>query len=177
MPRIPPANPAPAPTPAPPPQPTILPTPAPVPPAAAPPVDAVRTRTAKDRTCVECQPGETALSTEWVISGSGNGCGDIAARLKEGSVPADLPGGCHVLRISLPAGAHYTAYRYEVQDGKNSLDCPTAQACPNNIGRWPGDPVLVRSPQGTVILAPFESGAAGEGRRAVLTVYYSTGRK
>ncbi|PYQ57848.1 MAG: hypothetical protein DMF53_21610 [Acidobacteria bacterium] len=150
VPRIPPTNPAPAPTPAPPPQPTVLPTPAPVPPAAAPPV----------------------------ISGGANGCGgDIATKLKGGSVPADLPGGCHVLRIALPAGARYTAYRYEVQDGKDSLDCPTAQACPNNIGRWPGDPVLVRSPQGTVVLAPFESGPGGEGRRAVLTVYYSTGKK
>jgi len=146
-------------------------------PPATPPVDAVRIRTAKDRTCVECQPGETALSTEWVISGSGSGCGDIAAKLKGGTVPADLPGGCHVLRIALPASARYTAYRYEVQDGKDSLDCPAAQPCPNNIGRWPGDPVLVRSPQGTVVLAPFESGPGGEGRRAVLTVYYSTGKK
>jgi hypothetical protein len=177
MPRTPPANPAPTPTPAPAPPPAVLPTPAPVPPSEAPPVDAVRIRTAKDRTCVECQPGETALSTEWVISGAGNGCGDIAAKLKGGTVPADLPGGCHVLRIALPAGARYTAYRYEVQDGQDSLDCPTAQACPNNIGRWPGDPILVRNPQGTVVLAPFESGSAGEGRRAVLTVYYSVGKK
>src|SRR3954453_9791156 len=176
MPRIPPTNPAPAPTPAPAPQPTVLPTPAPVPPA-APPVDAVRIRTAKDRPCVESQPGEPALPTEWVISGSGSGCGDIAAKLKGGTVPADLPGGCHVLRIALPASARYTAYRYEVQDGKDSLDCPAAQPCPNNIGRWPGDPVLVRSPQGTVVLAPFESGPGGEGRRAVLTVYCSTGKK
>jgi hypothetical protein len=175
MPRTPPANPVP--TPPGPSQPPVLPTPGVVPPE-APPVDAVRIRTAKDRTCVECQPGETALSTEWVISGAGNGCGgDLAAKLKGGSVPADLPGGCHVLRIALPAGARYTAYRYEVQDGKDSLDCPTAQPCPNNIGRWPGDPILVRSSQGTVVLAPFESGPGGEGRRAVLTVYYSTGRK
>ncbi len=173
MPRIPP--PAPAPTSAPPP--AAAPTPAPVPPPAAPPVESIRIRTAKDRTCVECQPGETALSTEWVISGNGNGCGDLGAKLKGGTVPADLPGGCHVLRIALPSGAHYTAYRYEVQDGKDSLDCPTAQACPNNIGRWPGDPILVRNPQGTVVLAPFESGPAGEGRRAVLTVYYSTGKR
>ncbi|MFL6237036.1 MAG: carboxypeptidase-like regulatory domain-containing protein [Thermoanaerobaculia bacterium] len=177
MPRTPPANPVPTPTPPSPPPPAVLPTPAPVPPAEAPPVEAVRIRTAKDRTCVECQPGETALSTEWVISGAGSCGGDLAAKLKGGTVPADLPGGCHVLRISLPAGARYTAYRYEVQDGKDSLDCPTAQPCPNNIGRWPGDPILVRNPQGTVVLAPFESGAGGEGRRAVLTVYYSVGKK
>jgi hypothetical protein len=176
MPRTPPANPVPTPTPPSPPPPAALPTPAPVPPAEAPPVDAVRIRTAKDRTCVECQPGETALSTEWVISGAGSCGGDLAAKLKGGSVP-DLPGGCHVLRISLPAGARYTAYRYEVQDGKESLDCPTAQPCPNNIGRWPGDPILVKSSQGTAVFAPFESGTGGEGRRAVLTVYYSTGKK
>ncbi|MFL6259374.1 MAG: carboxypeptidase-like regulatory domain-containing protein [Thermoanaerobaculia bacterium] len=177
MPRTPPANPVPTPTPPSPPPSAVLPTPAPVPPAEAPPVEAVRIRTAKDRTCVECQPGETALSTEWVISGAGSCGGDLAAKLKGGTVPADLPGGCHVLRISLPAGARYTAYRYEVQDGKDSLDCPTAQPCPNNIGRWPGDPILVKSSQGTVVLAPFESGAGGEGRRAVLTVYYSVGKK
>ncbi len=176
-PEPPPVVPAPQPTPTPAPPPAATPAPAPVPPPAAPPADVIRTRTAKDRTCVECQPGETALSTEWVISGSGNGCGDLAAKLKGGTVPADLPGGCHVLRIALPASARYTAYRYEVQDGKDSLDCPTAQPCPNNIGRWPGDPVLVKSSQGTVILAPFESGSGGEGRRAVLTVYYSTGKR
>jgi hypothetical protein len=163
--------PAPAPMPA---QPPVS---APAPPPVAPPVDAVRIRTAKDRTCVECQPGETALSTEWVIPAGSGSCGaDIATKLK-GGIPADLPAGCHVLRIALPAGAKYTAYRYEAQDGTDSLDCPTAKDCPNNIGRWPGDPILVRSPQGTVVLAPFESGPGGEGRRVVLTVYYSTGRK
>jgi hypothetical protein len=136
-------------------------------------------RTAKDRTCVECQPGETALSTEWVIlAGGGAGCGgDIGAKLKGGEVPAGLPEGCHILRIALPAGTRYTAYRYEVQDGKDSLDCPTGQSCPNSIGRWPIDPVLIRNPQGTVVLAPFEGGTAGEARRAVLTVYFTAGKK
>jgi hypothetical protein len=141
-------------------------------------VDAVRLRTAKDRTCVECQPGESSLSTERVIPpGGGPGCGDIGAKLKGGEVPSGLPAGCNVLRIAIPAGARYTAYRYEVQDGKDNLDCPTAQSCPNNTGRWPMDPVLLRSPQGTVILAPFESGPVDRERRAVLTVYFTTGKK
>jgi hypothetical protein len=162
---------APAPTPA---QPPVS---APAPAPAPPPAETIRTRTAKDRTCVECQPGETALSVEWVIPAGAGSCGaDIATKLK-GGIPADLPGGCHVLRIALPAGAKYTAYRYEVQDNKDSLDCPTGQSCPSNIGRWPIDPVLLRNPQGTVVLSPFESGAGGEGRRAVLTVYYSTGKR
>ena len=139
----------------------------------------MRVRAAKDRSCVECQPGETALSTERVIpSGGGPGCGDIAPRLKGGEVPSGLPAGCNVLRIALPAGARYTAYRYEVQDGKDYLDCPAGgQSCPNGTGRWPINPVLLRSPQGTIILAPFESGPVDRERRAVLTVYYTTGRK
>jgi hypothetical protein len=184
----PPAQPAPRPeiqpAPAPPaPQPAVPATPPPPPsspPApAAPPVDAVRVRTAKDRTCVECQPGETAMSTERVIppGGGGPGCGDIATQLKGGQVPSGLPGGCSVLRIALPAGMRFTAYRYEVQDGKDNLDCPTGQSCPNNIGRWPINPVLVRSPQGTIVLAPFESVPAERERRAVLTVYYTAGKK
>lgn len=135
-------------------------------------------RTAKDRTCVECQPGETALSTERVIPpGGGPGCGDIAGRLKGGEVPSGLPASCNVLRITLPAGTRYTAYRYEVQDGNDYLDCATGQACPNNTGRWPIDPILIRNPQGTIILAPFESGPAEGERRAVLTVYFTAGKK
>ena len=150
----------------------------PAPPPTAPAVDAVRVRTAKDRTCVECQPGETALSTERVIPpGGGLGCGDIAARLKGGEVPSGLPASCNVLRITLPAGTRYTAYRYEVQDGNDYLDCATGQGCPNNTGRWPIDPVLIRNPQGTIILAPFESGSAERERRAVLTVYFTAGKK
>ena len=135
-------------------------------------------RTAKDRSCVECQPGETAVSTERVIPpGGGPGCGDIAARLKGGEVPSGLPASCNVLRITLPAGTRYTAYRYEVQDGNDYLDCATGQGCPNNTGRWPIDPVLIRNPQGTIILAPFESGTAERERRAVLTVYFTAGKK
>ncbi len=167
--------PQPAPVVPPPPPAPPAPAPAPAAPPAAAPEEAVRLRTAQDRTCVECQPGESALSTERVIpAGGGAGCGaDIAAKLKGGDVPAGLPAGCSVLRIALPTGARYTAYRYEVQDGKDSLDCPTAQDCPNRTGRWPMDPVLLRNPQGTIVLAPFESGPAERERRAVLTVYFT----
>jgi hypothetical protein len=159
--------------------PPVVPSPAPAPPPVPSSPEAVRLRTAQDRTCVECQPGESALSTERVIPpGGGAGCGgDIAARLKGGDVPAGLPAGCSVLRIALPAGARYTAYRYEVQDGKDSLDCRTAQDCPNGTGRWPMDPVLLRDPRGTIVLAPFESGPANRERRAVLTVYFTAGKK
>jgi hypothetical protein len=110
-----------------------------------------------------------------VPPGGGSGCGaDIATRLRGGQVPADLASGCHVLRITLPAGARYTGYRYEVQDGRESLDCLSGRDCPRSTGRWPGDPVLLRGPQETVILAPFESGPAERERRAVLTVYFTT---
>ncbi|HYX23519.1 MAG TPA: carboxypeptidase-like regulatory domain-containing protein [Thermoanaerobaculia bacterium] len=177
-------KPQPVPPPAPAPTPKPVPPPAPTPPAAAPETPppaappAERLRTSKERNCVECQPGESALSLEWTVSpgGGAGGCGaDIAKRLAGGDVPAELATGCHVLRIALPAGVRYTAYRYEVLVADDSLDCPTGKDCPRNMGRWPMDPVLVRGTQGTVILAPFEPGPSQAERRAVLTVYFTAG--
>lgn len=164
-----PATPTPAPTPVPPPAPA--PTPAPAP-------DAVRMRSFEDRTCVECQAGESSLSTERVVPpGGGSGCGDIGSRLQGGEVPSDLPAGCHVLRVTVPAGARYLGYRFEVQDGGATFDCLARQDCPQGTGRWPADPVLVRGSGGTIVLAPFEAGPAGRERRAVLTVYFTTGKR
>jgi hypothetical protein len=181
-PQTPPAA-VPAPTP-PAPAPSVMPAPAPSDPApspapAAPPAESVRLRTAKDRTCFECQPGESSLTLERVVpAGGGPGCGkDIAARLTGGEAPADLPAGCHVLRIVLPAGARYIGYQYEVQDGRESVLCPAGLECPGVGGRWPVDPVLVKAPSGTVVLAPFEGGTGGRERRAVLSVYFSGGRR
>jgi carboxypeptidase family protein len=183
-PPIPTPPPAPAPTPVPTPKPVPPPAPSPAPsapttppPAPAPP-PAERLYSSRDRNCVECQPGESALTLEWTVTpGGGTGCGDVAKQLTGGDVPADLSPGCHVLRIALPAGVRYTAYRYEVQVEGEGLDCPTGKDCPRGMGRWPVDPVLVRSAQGTVILAPFEPGASQAERRAVLTVYYTEGKK
>ena len=184
----PPGAPAPAPTPAPPAEPTPQPTP-PAPTVTPPPTvqpqatptpppqpDPVRLRTHKDRTCVECPPGESAMSTERVIPAGAGFCGgDISSRLQAGAVPTNLPDGCHVLRIALPAGARYTGYRFDLQDGSETRDCLAGRDCTGGGGRWPVNPVLVRDSSGTVILAPFESGAADRDRRAVLTVYFSTG--
>jgi len=168
-----PAAPAPAPRPA----------PQPAPPAAQPvqptsqPVQPVRMRSAKDRTCPDCQPGESALTTERVLDpGQAGGCGDVASSLKSGAAPAGLPAGCHVLQVTLPAGAKYSGYRYEIQDGGEGFDCPAGKDCPGSTGRWPVDPVVVRNPGGTVVLAPFESGTAQRERRAVLTVYFKPGK-
>lgn len=176
-----PESPPPSPAPAAPPVPAPEPAPRPAPAPAAPPppaADAVRTRSFEDRTCVECQPGESSLSTERVIPpGGGNGCGDVASRLQAGEVPAGLPDGCHVLRIAVPSGGRYLGYRFEVQDGGATLDCLAGQDCPRSTGRWPADPVLVRNSGGTVVLAPFEAGPADRERRAVLTVYYTTGKR
>lgn len=176
---MPPPAPAPRPQPVPPPAPAPTPKPVPPPAAAAPETSAERLRTSKERNCVECQPGESALSLEWTVSpGGAPGCGaDIAKRLAGGDVPAELAAGCHVLRIALPAGVRYTAYRYEVLVADDSLDCPTGRDCPRNMGRWPMDPVLFRSAQGTVVLAPFEPGPSQAERRAVLTVYFMEGKK
>jgi len=166
--------------PAPAPPPAAVPTPkpeAPPAPPAAPTPDPVRLRTSQDRTCFECPPGESALSTERVVPpGGGSGCGaDIAAQLRNGEVPSGLPSGCHVLRLALPAGTRYTGYRFEVQTGGDSLDCLAGQSCPQSTGRWPIDPVLIRRPEGTIVLAPFEAGPAQRERRAVFTAYFTTG--
>ncbi|MFL6195109.1 MAG: carboxypeptidase-like regulatory domain-containing protein [Thermoanaerobaculia bacterium] len=170
--------------PAPAPQPVTQPvTPAPAPPAqtvqptppavAAPSADSILMRNAKDRTCVECQPGESSLSLERVIPpGGGPGCGgDLAVRLR--GTLSELPAGCDVLQITLPEGARYIGYRFEVQDGGESLDCPTAKDCPRGLGRWPADPIVIRGPQKAVVRAAFESGPADRERRAVFTVYFS----
>jgi len=166
--------------PAPAPPAAAVPTPQPAVPTAppAPPTpDPVRLRTSQDRTCFECPPGESALSTERVVPpGGGSGCGaDIAAQLRNGEIPSSLPAGCHVLRLALPAGTRYTGYRYEVQAGGDSLDCLAGQSCPQSTGRWPIDPVLIRRPEGTIVLAPFEAGPAERERRAVFTAYFTTG--
>jgi hypothetical protein len=175
----PPALEAPATAPAPAPKPLAPPAPAPEPAApAAPPADSARLRTARDRTCVECQAGESSLTLERVVPPGGGSCGaDIAARLAGGEAPSDLAAGCHVLRIALPAGARYIGYQYEVQEGAESVLCPAGLECPGVGGRWPGNPVLVKAAQGTVVLAPFESGTAGRERRAVFTVYFTGGRR
>jgi hypothetical protein len=169
-----PAPTVPAPTPRPAPQPAP-PAAQPAPPAApaAPAVDAVRIRSSKDRTCPDCPPGESSMTTERILNPGegGGGCGNIAAQLKGGGAPASLPAGCHVLRVTLPAGAKYSGYRYEIQDGGNGFDCPAGRDCPGG-GRWPVDPVIVKDPQGTIVMAPFESGPARRERRAVLTVYF-----
>lgn len=175
--------PAPAPVPTTPPaavQPPVVSRPAPAP-ASPTPSDTVRQRSARDRTCPDCPEGEASLSVERVLPAggpAGGGCGgDIEARLRGGDVPAALPAGCHVLRVALPAGARYTAYRFEIQDGTDSRDCLAGQDCPVGAGRWPVNPVLVRRPEGTLVLAPFEAGASDRERRVVLTAYYATGRR
>ena len=180
-----PAVPAPAPEPtAPPepaPEPTASPAPAPEPAAPpAPPAETVRLRTARDRTCFECPPGESALTVERVVpAANSSGCGgDIAARLADGETPSSLPAGCHVLRISLPAGARYVGYQYEAaQAGGESVLCPVGVECPGGAGRWPMNPVVVKASSGTVVLAPFESGTGERERRAIFTVYFAGGRR
>lgn len=106
---------------------------------------------------------------------SGVGCGpgvrDLLAQSGEG---AALPEGCGLLRLTLPAGARYTGYRYEVQDRSGSVDCMAGRNCPGG-GRWPVDPALVRGASGTTVSTAFENAGAGGERRAVLTVYYTAG--
>ncbi len=151
-------------------QPTVRPEPEKTPPT-IPPVQPVRMRSARERNCPDCQPGESAMSTEAVVTSGGSGCGSITSALKGGAV-GELPAGCHVLKVTLPAGAKYSGYRYEIQDGRDSFDCAAGRDCTGSSGRWPVDPVVVKNPGGTVVLAPFEARAEGRERRAVLTVYF-----
>jgi len=131
----------------------------------------VRRRSYEDRTCVECKPGEAAVSVEAAVPPGAAGCGTAVRDLLAGS-GADLPAGCRVLRVTLPAGVRYTGYRYEVQDGGEGLDCLAGKDCPGG-GRWPLDPVLDRKAAGTTVASAFESGpAVTRERHAVLTVYY-----
>jgi hypothetical protein len=136
----------------------------------------VRRRSAQDRTCFECKPGESALSVEEVVPAgeTAGGCGEgIQDLLRNAGVAASLPSGCRMLRIDLPAGMRYTGYRYEVQEGEQTLDCMAGKECTAGAGRWPIDPVLSKSAAGTTITAAFEPRGSSRERRAVLTVYYS----
>lgn len=171
-----PSAPQPAPQPTTPPappvrQPTVRPEPEKTPPTIPPVVQPVRMRSARERNCPDCQPGESAMSTEAVVTSGGSGCGSVTSTLKSGAV-GELPAGCHVLKVTLPAGAKYSGYRYEIQDGRDAFDCPAGRDCQGSSGRWPVDPVVVKNPDGTVVLAPFEAGAGEQERRAVLTVYF-----
>jgi Carboxypeptidase regulatory-like domain len=173
-----PAVPAPAPVLTP--EPVAPPAPAPAPAAPpTPPAETVRLRTARDRTCFECRPGESALTLERVVPPGGGSCGaDIAARLAGGEAPSALPAGCHVLRIALPAGARYIGYQYEAREGGGeSVLCSVGVECPGGAGRWPVNPVLFEAPSGTVVLAPFENGPGERERRAILSVYFTGGRR
>jgi hypothetical protein len=144
-----------------------------VPPApAAPGGGSVLRRSYADRTCYECKPGESSLSVERVVS-AGVGCGPVVRDLLAHSGdPGGLPEGCAVLRLTLPAGARYTGYRYELQERSGSVDCLAGRDCPGG-GRWPVDPALVRSGEGTNVSAAFENLGTGGDRRAILTVYYT----
>jgi hypothetical protein len=187
-----PAPQAPAPAPAPVPKPTPTPAaPAPQPPAvSAPPIPApsapaapavptptaVRRRSFEDRTCFECKPGEASLSVAAAVT-AGEGCGTGVRDLLAQAGSASLPAGCRILRVTLPEGARYTGYRYEIQDGTEELDCLAGKDCPGG-GRWPLDPVLTKGAGSTTVAAAFESGAGAQReRQAVLTVYYAMGKR
>jgi hypothetical protein len=138
----------------------------------------MRRRSYHDRTCFECKPGESSLSVEQVappVAGAA-GCGTNLRAVLDGSEGGGaLAPGCHVLRISLPQGARYTGYRYEVQDGPEPQDCMAGRDCPAGAARWPLDPVLNRSQEGTIVTAAFENRSPDRERRAILTVYYTQG--
>lgn len=168
-------EPAPVPsTPAPTPAPSVEPVPAPSP--ATPPASTVRRRSYADRTCYECKPGESSLSVERVVAAGGTGCGTGVRDILAGNwqPAAGLPAGCGVLQVTLPPEARYTGYRYEAQGRSEPADCMAGQDCPGG-GRWPVNPMVQRGEAATTISAAFENPGSGDERRAVLTVYYTTG--
>jgi len=172
-----PAMPPPAAAPAPP-APVVKapPPPAPQPSAAAAPPASVRRRSYDDRNCFECKPGESSLSMEAVVAPGSEGCGAGVRDLLAKPAAAGQPAGCRVLRLTLPAGARYTGYRYGVEEGTEELDCQAGKDCPGG-GRWPLEPALARSASGTTVAAAFEGNAAvTKERHAVFTVYYTAGK-
>ncbi|HKH45422.1 MAG TPA: PEGA domain-containing protein [Thermoanaerobaculia bacterium] len=149
-------------------------TPQPEPPAPAAPGGSVLHRSYADRTCYECKPGEASLSVDRVVS-AGVGCGPgLRDLLAQSGDAASLPEGCGLLRVTLPPGARYTGYRYEIKERSGSVDCLAGRDCPGG-GRWPGDPNLSRSASGTTVSAAFENLGAGGDRHAILTIYYTAG--
>lgn len=168
-------TPAPVPsTPAPTPAPSVEPAPAPAP--ATPAASTVRRRSYADRTCYECKPGESSLSVERVVAAGGTGCGTGVRDILAGNwqPAAGLPAGCGVLQVTLPPEARYTGYRYEAQGRSEPADCMAGQDCPGG-GRWPVNPIVQRKDSVVTISAAFENPGSGDERRAVLTVYYTTG--
>jgi len=159
-------EPAPAPQPA---------TPPPAASAPAPAPGATLRRSAQDRTCAECKPGESSISVEAVAppAAGATGCG---TGLREALLRRDvtgLPSGCQMLRLELPPNARYIGYRYEIQEGGTNADCQAGRDCPSGDARWPMDPLLFRDGTGkTTVSAAFENRSADRERRAVLTVYF-----
>ncbi len=179
VPVTPPPTPQPAmppPAPAPPTPPVVAPPPAAAPTITPAPPITVRRRSYEDRNCFECKPGESSLSMEAVVSPGAEGCGAGVRDLLAKPGAAGQPAGCRVLRLTLPAGARYTGYRYGVEEGTEELDCQAGKDCPGG-GRWPLEPALARSASGTTIATAFEGNAAvTKERHAVFTVYYTTGK-
>ncbi len=176
------ASPVPPPTPAPAPPaqaPVAAPAPAaPAVPASALPEPKAERRSYAERSCLECKPGEEALSVEIAVPAGSAPCGEgLDARLRERDpekAEAGLPSSCRLLRIVLPPEARFTGYRYEVEDGGASRDCRTGADCPVGACRFPLDPGIRKGPTGTAFTAAFENTSVDRARRAIFTVYFAS---
>ncbi len=151
-----------------------------------PPAQQLLRRSYSDGTCADCRPSETAISVAEVAAPAAAGapsCGDALrqalAEARSGSamgLAPGLPASCRLLEARLPAGAKYTGYRYEAEDGTGGGDCLAGRECPVGASLWPADPTLRRAADGTTITAAFENRSAAQARRAILTVYYTAGK-
>ncbi len=79
---------------------------------------------------------------------------------------------CQLLVLLLPKGARYTGYRYEAEDGNGSAGCNAGEECPIGGATWPEHPRLIRSGDGTAIVAAFQNGGNSGRRIARLVVYF-----
>lgn len=191
---VPTPSPAPTPMPTPAPTPSPAPTPAPTPtpesalvtaptPTRVSPSAPAPARSAVARTCFECRPGEQALWAETTVAAGGAPCPqDLRARLSAATaaevegVRAALPASCALLRVDLPRGTRYVGFRYEASGEQGAADCFPNRPCPAGNCRFPGDPVVRREGDRTVVFTWFESSAAAP-RGAAFTVYYAQGRR
>ena len=71
------------------------------------------------------------------------------------------------------AGARFTGYRYEVEEGGRAKDCVAGKDCPQGNCAWPLDPATKRKGGVVTLTAAFENRSPSAERRARFTVYFA----
>jgi hypothetical protein len=158
-------------------------------------------RSYRDRSCVECRPGEWAVSADAqvpaqivpdctvdeallqrrmqsVADADGVRLADYAGSLLATTkVPASLEkslGGssCQLLAVVLPRGARFSGFRLQAGDRDGGDDCLTSLRCPVGEARWLFVPAAVPSDGATIVYSVFNNESETRDRVATLTAYF-----